>query len=313
VEIVLFFLLILIIVANLLILSLFFKLKPDNLAQIIQLMQRDSQKERESILGVFSREQQQLHARLDSTGRMLSEISRNLGEVSEIGRSMKDVQEFLLSPKLRGNLGEQLLNDLLSQILPNSSYALQYGFKNGQRVDAIVKINGGIIPIDSKFPMETYVQMVNAKGEDGKSSQEKVFERSIKNHIDSISEKYVLPSEGTIDYALMYLPSEPVYYEVVRRSELYTHAQSKHVLVTSPSTLYAYLRSVLISLEGQKIESRAKQVMASISKFRKDLDLAESDLKLLSKHINNAQSVAVSLTSDISKLGSALDETKRLG
>ncbi len=312
-EIVLFFLLILIIVANLLILSLFFKLKPDNLAQIIQLMQRDSQKERESILGVFSREQQQLHARLDSTGRMLSEISRNLGEVSEIGRSMKDVQEFLLSPKLRGNLGEQLLNDLLSQILPNSSYALQYGFKNGQRVDAIVKINGGIIPIDSKFPMETYVQMVNAKGEDGKSSQEKVFERSIKNHIDSISEKYVLPSEGTIDYALMYLPSEPVYYEVVRRSELYTHAQSKHVLVTSPSTLYAYLRSVLISLEGQKIESRAKQVMASISKFRKDLDLAESDLKLLSKHINNAQSVAVSLTSDISKLGSALDETKRLG
>src|SRR3989338_7115413 len=153
-----------------------------------------------------------INQRLDNAARVISAVQKNIGEMSEIGRGMKDLQEFLRSPKLRGNIGEQVLKELLSQMLPKQSFHLQYTFKSGERVDAAIKTSAGIIPIDSKFPMESFRRMTSAKDEAEKKLFEREFERDVKKHIDDIGKKYILTDEGTIDYALMYVPSDAVYY-----------------------------------------------------------------------------------------------------
>src|SRR5258708_10782925 len=153
--------------------------------------------------------------RLDNATQVISQVQRNIGEMSEIGRSMKDLQEFLQSPKLRGNIGEQVLKELLGQSLPKNSFNLQYEFKSGVKVDAAIKTAAGIVPIDSKFPMENFRRMSNEKGEQDRKVAAKSFEQDVRKHIDDIAKKYILTDEGTIDYALMYIPSEAVYYEIV--------------------------------------------------------------------------------------------------
>jgi len=154
-------------------------------------------------------------------------------------------------------------------------------------VDAAIKTQAGIIPVDSKFPMENFRKLISEKGERNKEF-EKLFERDVKKHIDDISGKYILTEEGTIDYALMYVPSEAVYYEVVNNLSLFDYASQKRVLPVSPTTLYAYLRAILMSFEGQKIESEAKEILASLRAIKKDYDRVEGNLTILQKHLTNA-------------------------
>ncbi|MCX6724783.1 MAG: DNA recombination protein RmuC [Candidatus Shapirobacteria bacterium] len=116
-----------------------------------------------------------INERLDNAARVIGQVQRNIGEMSEIGRGMKDIQEFLRSPKLRGNIGEQVLKELLTQMLPKSSFFLQHTFKSGVRVDAAIKTSAGIIPVDSKFPMENFRRMVGAQNETEKKAAEKEF------------------------------------------------------------------------------------------------------------------------------------------
>src|SRR3989344_7518613 len=177
----------------------------------------------------------------------LSKSAKSIGEMSEIGKSMKDLQQFLASPKLRGGIGEQVLKQLLEESLPKNSFNLQYTFRSGNKVDAAIKTDSGIIPIDSKFTMENFKKMHEDK------SFEKDFIRDVKDRVDEISKKYILPDEGTVDFALMYVPSESVYYEIVNsESDLMAYAYKRRVMPVSPSTFYAFLRSVLLSFEGQK-------------------------------------------------------------
>jgi len=148
--------------------------------------------------------------RLDKAAYFIAQVQKNIGEFSEIGRSMKELQEFLQSPKLRGNIGEQVLRDLLSQFLPKEAYILQYGFKNGERIDAVVKSSQGLIPIDAKFPIENFRKMIREETKAGREKIKREFLQDIKKHINDISRKYILTEEGTVDYALMYIPSESV-------------------------------------------------------------------------------------------------------
>src|SRR3990167_8658839 len=167
----------------------------------------------------------QLNDRLDNAAHVIAAVQKNIGEMSEIGRSMRELQSFLSSPKLRGNIGEQVLKELLSQLLPKQSFNLQYAFKNGEIVDAAIKTEAGIIPIDSKFPMENFRKMHSENSESDKKAVEREFVSDVKKHIDDIAKKYILPAEGTIDYALMYVPSESVYYEIVNNSTLFDYSQ----------------------------------------------------------------------------------------
>jgi len=254
-----------------------------------------------------------INERLDNAARVISQVQRNIGEMSEIGRGMKDIQEFLRSPKLRGNIGEHVLKELLAQMLPKNSFFLQHTFKSGAKVDAAIKTSAGIIPVDSKFPMENFRKMVGAQNETEKKAAEKEFVRDVKKHIDDIANKYILTEEGTIDYALMYLPSETVYYEVVNNNELFDYGGGKRVLPVSPTTFYAYLRAILMSFEGQKIEQRAQQILASIKAIQKDYLKVEDNLTVLGKHVQNAYNQMNNVSNGFTQLGQKISNTQNLG
>ncbi len=254
-----------------------------------------------------------INERLDNAARVISQVQRNIGEMSEIGRGMKDIQEFLRSPKLRGNIGEQVLKELLAQMLPKNSFLLQHTFKSGVKVDAAIKTSAGIIPVDSKFPMENFRRLMGAKNESEKKAAEKEFIKDVKKHIDDVANKYILTEEGTIDYALMYLPSETVYYEVVNSPELFDYGGKKRVLPVSPTTFYAYLRAILMSFEGQKIEQRAQQILAAIKAIQKDYLKVEENLSVLGKHVQNAYNQMNNVTTGFTQLGQKINTTQNLG
>lgn len=244
--------------------------------------------------------------RLDHAARVIGDVNKNIGEFSEIGRGMKDLQEFLSSPKLRGNIGEQVLKELLKQFLPNESFNLQYTFKSGEKVDAAIMTSGGIIPIDSKFPLENFRKMQKD------ITFKKVFENDVKKHIDDISKKYILTDEGTIDYALMYIPSEVIYYEIANNQDLFDYAQSKRVLPVSPTTFYAYLKAILMSFEGQKIEKQAKEILSSLRAIKKDYGKVEENLNVMQKHLVNATNMMSNVYSSFTNLGNKIDNTQNL-
>ena len=213
-----------------------------------------------------------------------SQMAHQLGRIQEIGHSMKDFQDFLKTPKLRGNLGEQILRDLLEQVLPKGTFKIQHQFKEGQIVDAIIKIKQGIIPIDSKFPIESY-----RKAES--SGTRKEFVRSIKKHVDDISRKYILPQEGTIDFALMYVPSEPVYYEItLNQPEILEYGYSKKVYFVSPNSFYYFLKIVLVALEGTKIEEASRAILQGLKAVQQESIKFGEDLSVLTTHIEHAKS-----------------------
>jgi len=251
--------------------------------------------------------------RLDNAARVIMGVQKSVGEMSEIGRNMRDLQEFLRSPKLRGNIGEQVLKELLTQMLPKQKFHLQYAFKSGAIVDAAVTTSGGVIPIDSKFPMENFKKMMGAENEADKKTYEKEFTRDVKKHMDDISKKYILTDEGTIDFALMYIPSENVYYEICNAEGLWEYGQEKRVLPVCPSTFYAFLQSILMSFEGQKIESQAREILSAIRAVEKDYFKVEEGLGVLGKHLNNASNMMSQVFSSFGTLGQKISTTRRLG
>jgi len=290
------------------------KQKPsDELLEIIKMLQSSGKDDRKVLLESLQRNTQSMNERLDKAAHVIGNVQKNIGEMSEIGRSMRDLQEFLQSPKLRGNVGEQVLKELLGQFLPKKSFHLQYSFKSGEKVDAAIETAAGIIPIDSKFPMENFRKMMSVKDESERKTYGKQFERDVKKHIDAISKKYILTEEGTIDYALMYIPSEAVYYEIANSPTLFEYAGIKRVLPVSPTTFYAYMRAILMSFEGQKIEAKAKEVLSAIRAIQKDYSKVEDNLSILQKHMNNANNMMGNVLSSFSQLGQKISRTKTLG
>lgn len=255
---------------------------------------------------------QQMNDRLDNAARVISSVQKNIGEMSEIGRSMKDLQEFLTSPKLRGNIGEQILKELLSQYLPKNSFHLQYVFKDGSIVDAVIITEAGIVPIDSKFPMENFRKMNNAESETEKKSFEKLFITDVKKHIDAISKKYIVTAEGTMDYALMYVSSEAIYYEIVNNSDLFDYAAEKRILPVSPMTFYAYLRAILLGFEGQKISKQANEILNGIRSIQKEYEKVGEAVDVLGKHITNSYNMMTNVSTGFNKLGIKIKTTSAL-
>lgn len=253
-----------------------------------------------------------MNARLDNAARYISQVAKEVGQMSEIGRSMKDLQEFLKSPKLRGNIGEEVLKDLISQMFPKNSFHLQYTFKSGEKVDAAIKTAAGILPIDSKFPMENFQRMVKAKDEKEQKRAKKAFINDVRKHIRDIAKKYILPEEGTMDLALMYIPSEPVYYEIVNDPTITDYARRLRIYPVSPTTLYAHLQMILLSFEGQKIEARSKQVFRLLRAIQKDYEKTEGTLQVLGKHLTNAYNQFSNAMQGFSLLGQKLTQTQTL-
>ncbi len=264
-------------------------------------------KSEEIPLGMIKQDIENLRQRFEN-GQ--SQIATELGKVKEIGRGIREFQEFLRSPKLRGNIGEQVLRDLLSECLPKQNFSLQYQFQEGQIVDAIVKTNQGIIPIDSKFPMENFRRMTNDNSE-AKDGFQRAFIRDIKKHIEDISKKYILPQEGTVDFALMYVPSESIYYEItLNQPETIDYSHLKKVYFVSPNSFYYFLKIVMIGLEGAKIEEGAKKILEKMKAVQQEALKCDDELSVLLSHIDHAKSASDRTRSRFERL---VEKIERLG
>lgn len=254
----------------------------------------------------------QLNDRLDKASAVMKEVGVEVGQMSEIGRSMRELQDFLKSPKLRGNIGEQVLKDLITQIFPKNSFHLQYQFKTGDKVDAAIQTDAGILPIDSKFPMENFQKYSKAETENEKEQYKKEFGRDVKKHIDAIARKYILPDEGTMDFALMYVPSESVFYELVNMEQIIDYARTQRIYIVSPSTLYAHLQTILLSFEGKKIEQQSKEVFRILRALQIDYEKVNESLDTLGKHIGNASNQYSNVNKGFNTLGQKLSSVKHI-
>ncbi len=282
------------------------------LLEWLKTMQSTIDKSSESTTRTLQENTKQLNERLDKAAAVIRDVGVEVGQMSEIGRSMKELQDFLKSPKLRGNIGEHVLKDLITQIFPKNSFHLQYTFLSGEKVDAAIQTDGGILPIDSKFPMENFQKLSKAKTEIEVDMHRKEFARDIKKHIDTISKKYILPDEGTMDFALMYVPSESVFYELVNMDDLMDYARTKRIYVVSPSTLYAHLQTILLSFEGKKIESESREVFRLLRSLQIDYEKVNDSLDTLGKHIGNASNQYMNVNKGFSNLGQKLSSAKSL-
>ncbi len=232
-----------------------------------------------------------------SAGQTATQIAEKLervqGATAQVLARANDLarlEQALRPPKARGGFGELLLGNLLRDMLPADAYSLQYGFKSGERVDAVIKIDR-LVPVDAKFPLDNFSRLVETEDEAESALHAKAFERDVKIHVDAIAAKYVRPAEGTYDFALMYLPSESVYYEVVcsKSETLYHYALGKRVFPVSPTTFHAYLHVIALGLKGLQIEQHAQDVMAYCSGLAKDFDRFRAEFDTLGKHLGNAQ------------------------
>ena len=188
--------------------------------------------------------------RLEKTSEVISGVQKHLGGIQEFSKDMKDLSNVLKSPKLRGGLGEQFLYELLGASLPKDMFKTQYKFSDGSVCDAVIFTDKGLIPIDSKFPMENFKLMLTQKSQEERDKTKKVFIRDVKKRIDEISSKYILPEEGTSEQAVMYIPSENIYYELITNTtEIEEYAKQKNVVMASPNTLSYFLKVILLSLE----------------------------------------------------------------
>lgn len=283
------------------------------LLEWLKTMQRSVDTSSNYMIQTLQENSRELNARLDKAAQVMRTVGVEVGQMNEIGRNMKELQEFLKSPKLRGNIGEHVLKDLIAQIFPKNSFHLQYTFRSGDKVDAAIKTDGGILPIDAKFPMESFQRLMKYETRDKEYNiLQKEFVRDIKKHIDAIAKKYIVPDEGTMDFALMYVPSETVYYEIIATDDLLDYARQQRIYIVSPTTLYAHLQTILLSFEGKKIETQTKEVFQLLRTLQLDYKKVNESLELLGKHLGNASNQYMNVSKGFSQIGNKLDSTKQL-
>ena len=235
--------------------------------------------------------------------RLMGEFQHRLGQLQEstqsmihIGRDISSLQDILKAPKLRGILGELFLEELLRQLLPQDRYRLQYSFRSGEKVDAVILLSQGMVPVDAKFPLENFKRLIQPGSEEETKRCRRQFLQDVKKHVDQIALKYILPEEGTFDFALMYLPAENVYYETILKEEsdsgtesLAQYALSRKVIPVSPNSFYAYLQAIVLGLRGLKIESSAREILNCLGQLGQDFRKFYEEFEKLGSHLSNSK------------------------
>jgi DNA recombination protein RmuC len=218
--------------------------------------------------------------------RVEGATAQMLARANELAR----LEQALRPPKARGGFGELLLENLLRDRLPPSAYEVQYGFESGERVDAVIRIEK-LVPVDAKFPLDNFERIVEAQGDQEQELYEKAFARDVKGHVDAIATKYIRPGEGTYEFALMYVPAEAVYYELVcgKTGSLLRYAHDKRVFPVSPTTFTAYLQTIALGLKGMQIEQTAHEVMAFVAQLQGDFLRFKEKFELVGRHLGNAR------------------------
>lgn len=233
--------------------------------------------------------------------QVMNDVQHRLGALQQATQSMMDIgkdisslHDILRAPKLRGGMGEFLLAELLRQILPEDHFSLQYRFRNGSQVDAVILLGDGIIPVDAKFPLENFKRILESGSEEKQAEARKSFWKDVKKHIDDISSKYILPEEKTFDFALMYIPSESIYYETIIKDDaqnesLSAYAMKRKVIPVSPNSFYAYLQAIVRGLKGMRIERSAQVILENLGQLEVDLGQCLTDFEKIGGHLGHAR------------------------
>jgi len=214
----------------------------------------------------------------------IGEVQAAAAHIGELGKNISELQDILKSPKLRGGFGEILLENLLQQVLPEALYQTQYSFSDSNRADAVIFLGERILPIDSKFPLEKFQEMLV----EGQSAGKRAFTSAVKKRIDETA-KYIRPDERTYDFAMMYVPAENVYYSIISDKDIFDHALNCRVIPVSPNSFYAYLQVVAFGLRGLQIEQNARLILERLNALSKDYEGVTSAYATLGTHLNNAR------------------------
>ncbi|MBN1787975.1 MAG: DNA recombination protein RmuC [Sedimentisphaerales bacterium] len=244
--------------------------------------------------------QEAANKNLQFQAQTLEKVNNQLGQLQganqriiELGSDIKSLQQILASPKLRGELGEWSLENILSAVLPVESFVLQHTFRDGKKVDALVKMPDYTVPVDAKFPLENFQKLQKAEDEAAAKKLRREFLKDVQKHIDKIAESYIKPNEGTLDFAIMFMPAENIYYEAMIKTtqdttNIQDYAMTKKVFPVSPNLLYVYLMTIVMGLHGLQIEKQASEIRKNL----KTLNVSFSDFislwDTLGTHLKNA-------------------------
>lgn len=257
------------------------------------------------------------------TGRLIADLNVRLGELGkssqqilELGQDVRGLQQIFQAPKTRGALGEVSLNALLEQAFPSEHVRIQHEFKSGDRVDALLRLPGGSVSIDSKFPLAAFRKRLEATNEEDRRSAARAFGREVRKHVDDIAAKYIRPMEGTLDFALMYIPAESVFYDVVVRAsdadeDINEHALKQRVIMVSPNSLYAYLQAIGFGLMGLRIEERARAILVGLQQVSVDLGQFRDGFDLGQRHLRNSQTAFAEASERLAALQALVDQFSR--
>jgi len=251
-----------------------------------------------------------LHRRLGEVAEIATRLEQVTGSVDELGK-------ILRVPKLRGLMGEQTLETMLRQVLPNRFWSTQHRFEDGRTVDAVVRVGESLIPIDAKFPLESYSRMAAAEDDETRRAARREFERSVKTRIDEIAGRYIRPGEGTVDFALMFIPAEGVFGEVLgggddpAAANLLDYALDHKVLPVSPATIFAYLSVVASGLRGFEVESQAREIVRGLAAAEQELGQLREEFAVLGKHLFNATQKYGEVERRLDKVEDKLDRASR--
>lgn len=267
---------------------------------------------------ITSQAQAAMSNELKNTRDQIGLIQKQLGEVQQAGQQMHEtaekLQNILGGTKSRGSFGEVVLERLLEDCLPPSQYETQSRFRSGEAADAVLKLRDGKkMAIDSKFPLDAY-RRLTSEGEEAR----KGFISAVKLHADSIAKKYIVPEEGTLDVALMFVPSETVYYELLMSTDskgqaLDAYCRERHIMAVSPNTLYAHLSVIAMGLRGMQIEENAKRLAENLSGMRKQMDVFAEYFEKVGVHLKNAQQGFAEADKRFEKASNTLDNLLNSG
>ena len=290
----------------------------ENKSPVMLLLQNQIQEIARQVDSKLEQSTQIMQRQFGESSRIIKEITQELTKVGEgqkqvvdIARQLESLQDVLKNPKQRGVLGEYFLKTVLENVLPPGSFQMQYEFKDGSIVDAVVFVKDKIIPIDSKFSLENYNRILETREESEKQKLESVFRDDLKARIDETS-KYVKPSEGTMDFAFMFIPSEAVYYDLLinkvgavksnTRDLIEYAAGEKKVMIVSPTTFLAYLQTVLQGLKALQIEESAKEIRKRVEELGRHLSSYENYMKKLGIHLGTTVNMYNSAYKELGKI-----------
>ena len=266
----------------------------------------------------LSNTQEALQRQFSQSSRIIQEVTEKLTKLDETNKQvvgfaeqLKSLENVLTNPKQRGILGEYFLETLLKNVLPPAAYQMQYRFKDGEAVDAVIFVEDRIIPVDSKFSLENYNRLVEEQDPAARDRLEKQFKQDVKNRIDETA-KYIRPNEKTMDFAFMFIPSEGIYYDLLinrigtikaQTRDLIEYAfKDKHVIIVSPTSFFAYLQTVLQGLRALQIEQSAQQIRERVEQLQKHLISYDDFMRRLGNNLGTTVNMYNSAYSEFKKV-----------